>query len=72
MQREYHVPYQHGTTGLIVLTRQGPLRVPPCSEWVKILTHAWWLALHYERALYSEEIFFATSTSRSVTLPPTS
>jgi hypothetical protein len=26
----------------------------------------------YERVLYTDEIFFATSTSRSVTLPPTS
>lgn len=31
-----------------------------------------WVTSGYVRARYTDEIFFATSTSRSVTLPPTS
>ena len=31
-----------------------------------------WASPLYDRALYTEEIFLATSTSRSVTLPPRS
>ena len=42
------------------------------KEWSKVFADALPSESNQERARYTDEIFFATSTSRSVTLPPTS